>query len=229
MSPSHYPVLYSFRRCPYAIRARLALHVSGQICALREIILRNKPAHMLEISPKGTVPVLQLPDGSVVEESMDIMLWALKRNDPERWLIPTRGSLEDMLALIGQCEHPFKSHLDRYKYANRFETADPDHHRQQGTLFLRELDERLKDEKNLFGDRESLADNAIFPFVRQFANTDRAWFDGLPLGNLQSWLERHTTSDRFLDVFQKWPVWVAEDEITLFPTLPEAARETGRH
>ncbi len=224
MSASRYPVLYSFRRCPYAIRARMTLHVSGQVCSLREIILRNKPAHMLEISPKGTVPVLQLADGSVLEESLDIMLWALEHNDPENWLIPENGSVGDMMSLIDQCEDPFKSHLDRYKYANRFENGDPDFHRGKGTLFLRELDDRLEQSNNLFGNRESLADNAIFPFVRQFANTDRGWFDAQPFANLHAWLERHTTSKRFLAVFQKWPVWAAGDPITLFPAPPETVQ-----
>ncbi|MEP3278455.1 MAG: glutathione S-transferase [Stappiaceae bacterium] len=223
MGATQKPILYSFRRCPYAIRARLALHVSELVCELREIILRNKPAHMLEISPKGTVPVLQLPEGPVLEESLDIMLWALGQNDPERWLMPETGTPDQMHTLIDQCEFPFKNHLDHYKYANRFEGADPLEHRQKGVEFLAELDARLALSENLFGNRECLADHAIYPFVRQFANTDRQWFDAFPLPNLKAWLQGHTTSERFQAAFLKWPVWVDGDAVTHFPTNSDNA------
>ena len=120
------PVLYSFRRCPYAMRARLALAVSGQVCELREVVLRNKPQGLLQASPKGTVPVLVLPGGQVLEQSLDIMLWALAQHDPEGWLAPSNGTVAAMLALIAECDGPFKQALDRCKYPSRYPDADMD-------------------------------------------------------------------------------------------------------
>jgi len=208
-TPRPLPILYSFRRCPYAMRARLALAASQQQCTLREVLLRDKPAHMLALSPKGTVPVLQLSDGRVLDQSLDIALWALRINDPELWLAPQTATYADMLALIAHNDGPFKHHLDRYKYAIRYEEGtDPTYHRHEGSLFLSLLNERLGDHAQLFGDRASLADFAIFPFVRQFANTDRNWFDIQPLGNLQNWLERHVTSGLFSQVMKKERTWV---------------------
>ena len=119
------PVLYSFRRCPYAMRARLALAVSDQVCELREVVLRNKPQGLLLASPKGTMPVLVLPSGQVLEQSLDIMLWVLAQRDPEGWLTPSHGSVQDMLALIAECDGSFKQALDRCKYPSRYPDADP--------------------------------------------------------------------------------------------------------
>lgn len=198
------PVLYSFRRCPYAMRARLALTASRQDCTLREVVLRDKPAEMLELSPKGTVPVLHLPDGQVLEQSLDIMRWTLARQDPEGWLSPETGSVTEMEALIAECDGAFKHHLDRYKYAVRYgPETDPLYHRDEGAIFLKRLNERLKDQAQLFGTRASLADFAIFPFVRQFANTGREWFDAQPLADLQAWLSGHLDSDLFQNVMRR--------------------------
>ena len=217
-APSNRPVLYSFRRCPYAMRARMALHASGQSVALREILLRDKPAAMVALSPKATVPVLHLTDGTVLEESLEIMDWALGRNDPDRWRTPDTGGMEAMRALIADCDGPFKQHLDRYKYAVRYEAGtDPLHHRSEGLLFLERLNTRLADRPFLFGTRVSLADIAIFPFIRQYANTDRAWFDAQPLPHLQDWLIRHLDSSLFADIMHKWPVWAPGDEEPVFP------------
>lgn len=156
------PLLYSFRRCPYAMRARLALSVSKQHCRLREIVLRDKPDHMVEISPKATVPVLQMNDGTILEESLDIMRWALSENDPDNWLSPENGSMDEMFELIAECDGPFKHNLDRYKYANRYEEGtDPVEHRIDGEVFLKKLDGRLASAPHLFGDRPSLADFSI--------------------------------------------------------------------
>lgn len=214
------PLLYSFRRCPYAMRARLALSVSGQHCRLREIVLRDKPDHMIEISPKATVPVLLINDGAVLEESLDIMRWALSENDPKGWLSPEMGSLEEMFSLIEECDGSFKHNLDRYKYANRYEEGtDPVEHRTAGEVFLNKLDERLAGSDNLFGHRPALADFAIFPFVRQFANTDRKWFDAAPMSHLQRWLAAHLESDIFKGVMKKWPVWKDGDVEPIFPAL----------
>lgn len=212
------PLLYSFRRCPYAMRARMGLFAAGKEVELREIVLRDKPVHMLEISPKGTVPVLQLTDGTVLEESLDIMLWALGQNDPDGWLTPEKGSLDDMSALIDEIDGAFKHHLDRYKYATRYEGADEMVHRSLAMVALAPLVARLERTSQLFGSLISLADIALFPFVRQFANTDRVWFDENVPDVLQTWLQSHEKSDLFAIIFQKWSIWQEGGEVTLFPS-----------
>ena len=211
------PILYSFRRCPYAMRARLAIASAGLECRLREVVLRDKPSAMLEASPKGTVPVLVLEDGSVVDESLDVMRHALAINDPDDWLVPELGTREDMLALIAENDRGFKHHLDRYKYAARYEDANFEHHRAEGAAFLNKLDERLATHDQLFGARVTLADMAIMPFVRQFANADRAWFDTQDWPHLQRWLNAHLASDRFKSVMPKFSQWKQGDEEPVFP------------
>jgi glutathione S-transferase len=211
-----YPILYSFRRCPYAMRARMALYVSSQTCELREVLLRDKPLEMIEQSPKATVPVLQLASGEVLEQSLDIMLWSLKKNDPDGWLEPEIGTFEGMLDLINQCEDDFKGHLDRYKYANRYENTDPLHHRTEAETFLSKLEMRLADSAYLFGTKPRLADIAIAPFIRQFANTDRDWFDNARYPHLQKWLETFLSTEPFTGIMTKYPVWAAGNEVTLF-------------
>ena len=194
------PVLYSFRRCPYAIRARLALAVSGVDCELREVSLKNKPAEMLAASPKGTVPVLVLPGGQVIDESLDVMRWALAQNDPDGWLSPV---LDDMLALIADNDGKFKHALDRYKYPNRYplESDSVTHafamaQRTKAASWLQTLELRLSQSLQvwLYGSQPSLADMAILPFVRQFAHTDAAWFAAQPWPQLQAWLASYKTS-----------------------------------
>ena len=213
------PVLYSFRRCPYAMRARLAIASAGLECRLREVVLRDKPAAMLEASPKGTVPVLVLESGDVIDESLEVMLHALRANDPENWLPTRAGSLEEMLALIADNDGGFKHHLDRYKYAARYEKADPAHHRARGLAFLSRLNEQLAASGELFGVRTSLADMAIMPFVRQFANADRRWFDAQDLPHLQRWLAAHLESRRFKSVMRKFDPWKPGDEEPVFPLV----------
>jgi glutathione S-transferase len=205
------PVLYSFRRCPYAMRARLALDQAGEPCVLREVDLKAKPAEMLAASRKATVPVLVRPDGTVLEESLDIMLWALGRNDPLGWLVPETGRLQDMLALIDDADGPFKDHLDRFKYHVRYHDVDRNAEWRGAVAFLEELEVRLGGGA-LFGNRPTLADMAIFPFVRQLANSDRALFDALPLPRLERWLEEHVLSQCFQRVMQKRPAWRRGDE-----------------
>ena len=196
----------------------MALYASGQTVALREILLRDKPAEMVALSPKATVPVLHLTDGTVLEESLEIMDWALSRNDAGSWLAPADGTAADMRDLIAVCDGPFKHHLDRYKYATRYEEGtDPVHHRTEAIAFLERLEDRLADQPFLFGDRVSLADIAIFPFVRQFANADRAWFDAQPLPRLREWLDGLVASPLFAAAMEKWPVWVPGDDEPLFP------------
>ncbi|MCH9808886.1 MAG: glutathione S-transferase [Alphaproteobacteria bacterium] len=214
MTDSTLPILYSFRRCPYAMRARLAIAISGQVCELREVKLANKPAELVAASSKATVPVLIDVDGRVIEESLDIMLWALERNDPEAWLVPSDGDIADMLGLIELIDGPFKRHLDRYKYGNnRFaeddggKGVDPIEHRGEALVVLGEFEQRLAKSKNLFSARGSLADFATVTFVRQFANVDRAWFDAQPMPGVQRWLGDFLASDLFARCMEKYEPW----------------------
>jgi glutathione S-transferase len=210
------PVLYSFRRCPYAIRARLAIAASGQTVELREIVLRDKAPEFLETSPSATVPCLKTGD-AVLDESLDIMRWALAIADPDNWLEPDGEGLDAALELIGMCDGPFKRHLDRYKYDTRYKDADKVAERAAASEFLRMLDRRLSACRWLFGKRACLADYAILPFVRQFANTDRDWFDQQDWSALKAWLVSFETSERLQAVMHKWPKWQSGDAIVLFP------------
>lgn len=199
------------------MRGRLAIASAGFEVELREVVLRDKPESMLDASPKGTVPVLILADGTVVDESLDVMLHVLGQNDPEQLLTPAIGTLDDMLTLIAQSDGPFKAALDRYKYANRYEDVDTNEQRKTASEFLNKLDKRLvANEGFLFGSRFSLADLAILPFVRQFANVDRAWFDAQDWPALRSALETFITSDRFLAIMDKYPQWHPGDTATRF-------------
>jgi glutathione S-transferase len=171
---------------------------------------------MVELSPKATVPVLQLETGDVLEQSLDIMLWTLANNDPGDWLVPECGTLNDMLALIAENDGPFKDHLDRYKYAPRYDNADPVSHRAEAEKFLCALDERMKNCAYIFGNRPALADYAIAPFIRQFANTDRAWFDAAPYPHLQKWLEGFLNAELFKQVMDKYPAWQPGDSPVFF-------------
>lgn len=202
------PILYSFRRCPYAMRARLALRVAGVPYELREVALKAKPAALLALSPKATVPVLQLPDGSVLEESLHIMAWALAQSDPEGWL--AQGSLEEAQALIARNDGPFKHLLDRYKYASRHPEFTSTQYRQQAVdLHIGPLNARLAMSPQLLGAGASLADAAIFPFVRQFAGVDEAWWAEAPFPALRAWLNAWLESPLFQGVMEKHPLWEA--------------------
>lgn len=197
-------LLYTFRRCPYAMRARMALAASGIPVRVREVLLRDKPPEMLAASPKGTVPVLVRTDGGVIDESLDIMHWALAQNDPEGWL---NADAAETARLIAQNDGPFKHALDRYKYADRHKT-DAAEHRAAAMDILTGLVARLDaNGGQLLGPLPTLADIAIFPFVRQFAATDGAfWQTHAPLA-LQAWLGGHVSSPRFLAVMTKYPRW----------------------
>ena len=213
------PILYSFRRCPYAMRARLALASSELNVELREIILRDKPAHMVEVSPKATVPVMILPDGRVIDESLDVMIHALRLNDPEYLLEAENASFDEMLSLIKTFDGPFKTALDRYKYANRHDNVDVDEEREKASVYLMELETLLaKGNEYLFGNRISLADLAIFPFVRQFANVDKDWFDNQTWPLLVKALDKFVSSERFLNIMTKYPQWREGDDVTYFGT-----------
>lgn len=220
------PVLYSFRRCPYAIRVRLAIAVSGVDVELREVVLRDKPRAFLEASPSATVPCLVTagraggdatgvpggqPEPRVIDESLDIMIWALQQNDQEAWLdMPDAGR-----EWIARCDGPFKRALDRTKYAPRYPDADPEIERERAHGFLSDLDLVL-DGDWIFG-RPTLADFAILPFVRQFAFIDKQRFDARPWPRLHPWLDRFLGSTRFESVMRKYPQWHHGDKPPPFP------------
>jgi glutathione S-transferase len=240
------PILYSFRRCPYAMRARLALRLAGQVVELREVELKNRPQALYDISPKGTVPVLQFADGTVLEESIDLMKWALgssgdggKSDDGPgggEAAHPLGRRTPEMDALIQRCDQDFKHNLDRYKYATRYEDADPEIHRAAASEFLNELEQRLgqwgipptgsedKSESGpyLYGDQLSFADLAILPFVRQFAFADRKWFDAQPWPQLINWLDNFIHSELFLSIMDKNQPWQPEHQKVL--RWPSTAR-----
>lgn len=207
---TQYPILWSFRRCPYAMRARLAIASSGQKVELREILLRDKPEAFLATSAKGTVPVLDL-DGAVIAESIDVMRWALGQSDPAGWLnMPAAGH-----NLIAQADGPFKTALDLYKYHVHHPDGTRGIAQQDGAAFLIQLDKMLIAQDWLYG-QQSLADMAILPFVRQFANTDRAWFDAQDWPNLLRWLGAFTRNSGFANIMTKYPPWHPDQDRVLF-------------
>ena len=206
------PILWSFRRCPYAMRARLALASSGVETQLREVVLRDKPDEFLATSPSATVPCLNT-GSEVIDESLDIMIWALEQYDPEGWLdMPFEG--HDLIAL---CDGPFKTALDHYKYPSRHEGIDAQAQRDAAAAFLSKLDALLGDKSFLFGDTPKLADMAILPFVRQFAHVDLTWFDAQPWPQATRWLEAFKSSDRFAAIMSKYPQWQPDTAPVLFP------------
>jgi len=211
------PILYSFLRCPYAICARLALHAAGLNIELREVALRNKPVSMLSVSPKGSVPVLVLPDGRVIDESWDIMLWALNRHDPDGWLGTNSGYIEASIPLVIENDTKFKASLDRYKYPDRYPEHAQAHYRSQGEIFLKQLESRLNATPYLLGDTFSIADAALFPFIRQFAGVNKDWFAQSPYASLQRWLKNLLESERFDAVMKKYPPWHPGDAPVLLP------------
>lgn len=194
------PILYSFRRCPYAMRARMSIVRTSYTCEHREVILRDRPDHMMEISPKGTVPVLLLPNGKVIEESLEIMQHVLS------WELST----ED-LNWVDRNDNEFKFHLDRYKYPNRYENVDSLEQRSMAKAYLDDLDQFLSNEIS-----HSLSD-ALFPFVRQFANHDREWFDAQNWEHLHDWLANNLSSKEFALCMKKYPQWCEGDELVTFP------------
>lgn len=197
------PILYTFVRCPYAIRARLALHSAKIDYEAREVDLRRKPQSLIAASPKGTVPILILPSGSVLEQSLDIMSWALSQSDPEQWL---RCSMTDSgpgFALVQKNDFEFKPLLDRYKYAARFPEFPASWHRDNGTKFIEELENRLGAESFLMGRGFTWVDAAIFPFVRQFAGCDPAWWSASAFVSVRRWMSAINTSDLMTAVMIK--------------------------
>ncbi|VVQ26150.1 hypothetical protein PS925_06116 [Pseudomonas fluorescens] len=191
--------LYSFRRCPYAMRARMALRYSGVPVDIVEVSLKAKPAEMLAISPKGTVPVLNA-DGRVIDESLEIMRWALAQNDPDDWLLEDDARIAELIEANDQV---FKVHLNRYKYAERYPEQPMEVYRAEGAVHLQRLEALLNEHDYLLADHPSLADIALLPFVRQFAHVDREWFAQTPYVRLQAWLQRFLESELFTSIMKK--------------------------
>lgn len=207
-------ILYSYRRCPYAMRARMALRYANIAVEIREISLRDKPPSMLRASPKGTVPVLVLQNGDVangevLEESLHIMRWALKQRDVDDWQLTKQPELQTKITtLIAENDGAFKRALDRYKYPDRFPEQSQREYRAQGEVFLQQLECSLTTQEFLLSDKLSLADIAIFPFIRQFAAVDSTWFEFSPYLKLQTWLAALLASELFISVMEKQPTWI---------------------
>ncbi len=199
------PILYSYRRCPYAMRARMAIWAASIQVEVREVSLREKPAHLLQISPKGTVPVLQLPDGTVLEQSLDIMQWALAQHDPQGWLNADRDALNHLIAIN---DGEFKQALDRYKYPDRYPEHAQSFYREQGEQFLQRLETALQQHASLLGDSASMADVAIFPFIRQFSAVDAEWFASSSYPKLRAWLQGWLNTGLFAEIMHKFPAYL---------------------
>jgi len=218
MTSLNLAVLYSFRRCPYAMRARLAIANSNIALELREVVLRDKPQQLIDISPKATVPVLQLPDNTVIDESLDIMHWALEQNDPDDWFTSLSEEQKTLSQkLIANNDSDFKVYLDRYKYADRYPEHTQEHYRQQAEKFLVLLEQQLQQSGYLICNRITLADMAILPFIRQFAFADKVWFDQSAYPHIQTWLAEFIESDLFQRIMIKHSAWQFGDQVTLFP------------
>lgn len=214
-----HPVLYSYRRCPYAMRARLGILFSGRQVEQREIVFWDKPKPMLQASPKGTVPVLVLPEGEVIDESRDILQWALKESGSALWP-ESLDRQERMNTWIDENDGEFKPLLDGYKYPQDFPERSQQAWRDLGSVFLARLEAQLQSHPYLLGAEISMADIALFPFIRQFAHVDRAWFEQVDYPALKRWLNRHLQSDYFSAVMKNRPVW-QDGHVPLWVDEPE--------
>ncbi len=218
MTEQNLATLYSFRRCPYAMRARLAIAQSGISCELREVVLKDKPQQLIALSPKATVPVLLTADDKLIDESIDIAFWALTQQDPDNWYQSLSSEQHElMLALIENNDGEFKYFLDRYKYADRYPEHDARYYREQGEKTLSRLEQLLTENGCLLRDSWTLADIALLPFIRQFAFVDKDWFDSAPYPRVSAWLQAFLKSDLFGSVMKKYPQWQEGDEPVIFP------------
>jgi glutathione S-transferase len=211
------PILYSLARCPYAIRARIGLLYAQQDVLLRAIAMSNKPTEMLTVSPKGTVPVLLFSDGKVIDESLDIILWALNRNDPSGLLLPQLpGAITQMTEFVNHFETGLIPIINAYKEARRARLETSNGFRDQGEVFIQELEKRLQDQDFLFGENISYADIAIFPSIRQFCNVEKKWFRSSAYSRLTLWLDHIIEGSIFMRTMRKVPLWLDDHEEILF-------------
>jgi glutathione S-transferase len=195
----------------------MAIVYSGLTVELREVFLGNKPPSMVEASPKGTVPILLLPDDRVIDQSYDVMHWALDYSDSNSWW--RMEWADEAKSLVEENDFQFKAHLDHYKYSERFPAQPQSHYRDQGERFLFKLEQRLCHHPYLLGDELTFSDVAIFPFVRQFAFVDKPWFDQSPYPHLQQWLQSFLDSQLFLSTMHKYPAWNVGDEPVLLSPI----------
>ena len=210
-------MLYSLQHCPYAMRARMGIWYAGQSVMLRAVVTKNKPAEMLAASPKGTVPVLVLDDGAVIDESLDIMLWALNKSDPQDLLYAhDSNALPAMLTLITLNDEQFKPILEKYKFARRKHDAAENDYRRQCEVFVEQFELTLSRQTYFMGETPSLADYALLPFIRQFARVDRHWYLESPYPNLRRWLNGHLQTPVFTKVMAKFPLWLDAHEEFLY-------------
>jgi len=193
----------------------MAIAKAGIPVQLREVVLRDKPQALIDVSPKATVPVLVLPDGSLIEESFEILLWALRNNDPDRWLLDNCQA--DLAEMVAQNDGEFKKNLDGYKYSQKHTGKTHSEYRDDGAQWLAVLDERLQASTFLAANKPSALDIAVMPFIRQFAHTDLAWFEASPFKALGSWLNVWKDSELFASVMHKYPPWHTGDPIQIFP------------
>lgn len=212
-----YPVLYSLQHCPYAMRARMGILLAKQTVVMRAIVLKNKPLEMLKASAKATVPVLVLDESQVIDESLEIMLWALGKNDPCDLLCRDEvDALSAMLALINTNDNEFRVQLDKYKCAKRYHESSESQYRQKCEEFIHHLEQRLSVYDFVMGPAPSLVDYAILPFIRQFSRVDRKWYTQAPYPHLQKWLKGHLQSPLFSRAMRKYPLWLDDYETVLF-------------
>ena len=211
------PILYSLRNCPYAMRARLAIFKAKQTILLRDLVLSNKPSEMIAVSPKASVPVLVLANGSVIDESLAVMLWALQQTDPDDLLHGQKeGALPAMLLLINKFDNDFKTSLEAYKCAKRYQEDNVAQCRVVCEQYIKQLEQRLTEHRFLMSDKESLADIALVPFIRQFARIERQWYLQSPYPRVRQWLNSYLQSPVFTKVMAKHPLWVDEPQDILF-------------
>ncbi len=212
-----YPILYSLRNCPYAMRARIAIFKAKQTVLLRDLVLSNKPTEMLKASPKGTVPVIVLKNGEVIEESLEVMLWALNETDPEDLLHRSNEQmLTEMLTLINDFDSEFKTRLEQYKCAKRYQETNVTECREACEQYIEKLEQRLNQHGFLMSNKESLVDIALLPFIRQFARIERQWYLQSPYPKVRQWLNGYLQSPMFTKVMAKYPLWLDNHEEVLF-------------
>ena len=201
------PILYSFRRCPYCMRAHMALKYAGLKIILRDVKLNDLPAEVLAVSPHATVPSLAISENEYMDESWDIVKWAVQQNDPENWLGENNEYLNEAEMLVEINDFSFKDDLDHYKYADRYPEHPMEYYRENGEEFLEELTELLQQNTFLSADHITITDIAVFPFIRQFAMVDKEWFDKSPYPELQRWLLAMLSSEWFIEAFKKHETW----------------------
>lgn len=216
-TPQDLPILYSLRRCPYAMRGRLGILLANQQVLIREIVTKDKPEQLLECSPKGTVPVLVLPAGEVIEQSLDVMMWALQQNDPQDLLRSGNPSLSDQIhQLIQHNDNKFIGHLEKYRASVRYRNDDIEQRRNFCEAFITELERKLAQHDYLFGDSPSLADFAVMPFVSQFVRVEKKWFVQSEYQNVGRWLRTHLESKLYTQVMKQYPLWNDTKQDCLF-------------